>query len=131
MTLLEIMTVTGARVCGGSEYLWHCFGEHARHMDFADVAGNEYCTIVFDAKDQTVYEIGMNVPGQEQAFGWHNPVTLDKYLAECKERNVVPHQAWDDVLYEQVDEVTVLAYLKDIGELYYDDLPVPHEPERA
>jgi hypothetical protein len=131
MTLLEIMTVTGARVCGGCEYLWHCYGEHARHMDFADVAGNEYCTIVFDAKDQTVYEIGLHVPGQEQAFGWHNPATLDKYLAECKERNVVPHQAWDDVMYEQVDEVTVLAYLKDIGELYYDDLPVPHEPERA
>jgi len=30
-----------------------------------------------------------------------------------------------------VDKDTVLDYVKDIGELYYDDLPVPQEPERA
>jgi hypothetical protein len=131
MTLLEIMTATGARVCGGAEYLWPCYGPHARHMDFADVTGNEYCTVVFDSKTQKVYEISVCIPGQEQAFGWHNPSTLDSYLFECHQRNVVPYEAWDNVLYEQADEVTIMAYVKDIGELYYDDLPIPNEPEQA
>jgi hypothetical protein len=52
-------------------------------------------------------------------------------LFECHQRKVVPYEAWDDVLYQRVDEDTIMAYVKDIGELYYDDLPVPQEPERA
>lgn len=125
MTLIEVIKQCGARVCGGTEYQWSCYGPHARYMDFADVVGNEYAHVVHDTQTYTIYEFAMHVPGQEQAFVWRNPDHVNQYLSECKERNIVPDLAWDHVRYETVDENTIMQYAKDIGELYYDDLPVP------
>jgi hypothetical protein len=81
--------------------------------------------IIFDTKTQVVYEIGVHVPGYDQAFGWHNPDFHEAYLKECHQRDFKPYQAWDNVFYQQLDEVTLLAYVKDIVSTYYDDLPVP------
>lgn len=125
MQLMEIIEACGARVCGGSEYQWACYGPNARFMDFADTDGLEYCAVVHDAKTYEVYQIDIHVPGYEQAFQWHNPAYLQKYLDECKERNITPHEAWDDLLYQPVDEKTIMQYAKDVGETYYDNLPVP------
>jgi len=30
-------------------------------------------------------------------------------------------------MYEVVDEKTILEYIKDVGETYYDNLPIPAE----
>ena len=125
MNLMTVIQQCGARVCGGTQYQWHCYGMNARYMDFTDVAGNEYAHVVHDAVTDTVYEIAVFVPGQEQAFAWYNPDYHERYLAECAERNLSPYQAWDSVKYTSVDADTILQYAKDVGELYYDDLPVP------
>jgi hypothetical protein len=40
--------------------------------------------------------------------------------------NVDPNVAWDDVKHSIVNsEDLILKYVKDIGETYYDDLPLP------
>jgi hypothetical protein len=125
MTLLEIITATGARVSGGSDYLWNCFGSTSRYLDFVDVVGEEYCSVIFDSKTHDVYAVELTVPGQDQCFKWTNPKFESAYIAECGVRSIDPMQAWDDVKYSAIDEVTALAYAKDIGEMYYDDLPIP------
>ena len=125
MTLIEVIAQCGARVAGGTEYLWPCYGHDARFIDFADVAGNEYAHVVHDTKTFVIYEFVVVVPGQDQAFAWRNPDYIDAYLAESKAREVTPNQAWDNVEYTLVDESTILQYAKDVGELYYDDLPIP------
>jgi hypothetical protein len=125
MELLKIIEMCQARVCGGSEYLWGCYGDNARHMEFADVTGNDYLCVIHDTKTFEVYELTICIPGQDQAFGWRNPAYEQAYLQECKEREVLPNNAYDNVDYEMVDEDTILSYAKDIGELYYDDLPIP------
>jgi hypothetical protein len=127
VNLMTMIGQCGARICGGTQYQWSCYGTNARYMDFADVAGNEYAHIVHDTITNTVYEIAVFVPGQDQAFGWYNPDYHERYLAECAERGFEAYEAWDKVKYSVVDVETILQYAKDVGELYYDDLPVPED----
>ena len=127
MELKQVIESCGFRISDGCEYQWQCYGDNARYMDFADKDGKEYASVIFDTKDQTVYEFHLNVPGYDQAFGWWNPDFEKKYLKEAKKRDVTPYQAWDEVMYEKTDEATMLQYAKDIGETYYDDLPIPEE----
>jgi len=128
MNMMEVIKANGARIVGGSEYQWQCYGPNARHLDFADVVGNEHCSIVHDSKTYTVYEISVYVPGQPQAFRWHNPEFRNVYVQEAQSRGFEPDNAWDDVSFDVItDEQVILDYAKDVGELYYDDLPMPKE----
>lgn len=127
MTLMEVIKQCGARVSGGSEYLWTCYGPNARYLEFADVVGSEYAHVIHDTKTYEVYEFALHVPGQDQAFVWRKTDTAGEYLAECRAHNVQPNVAWDNVYYSVVDEDTIMQYAKDIGEMYYDDLPIPEE----
>ena len=125
VTLMQMIERCGARVSGGSQYQWHCYGENARYMDFVDVAGNEYAHAVHDSITHHVYQVCVHVPGQEQAFAWYNSDYHAAYSQECKDRGFEPYKAWDNLNYTLVDAETILQYVKDIGELYYDDLPIP------
>ena len=103
-------------------------GPNARWLDFADVMQNEHSSMVYDCKTHTVYELSVNVPGQNQAFRWQHQDYREPYVREATERGFFPDNAWDDVDYEIItDESVILAYAKDVGELYYDDLPMPKE----
>lgn len=125
MKLLDIITACQARITGGTEYQWECYGSNARYMDFADQDGTECISVVFDAITQTVFELQLHVPGYDQAFIWRNPDYEGSYRAECIHRKMDPNVAYDDVKYIPVDEDTALKYTKDIVGTYYDDLPVP------
>ena len=133
MKLLDVINAAGGRVCGGDKFLWDCFGEDAQYMEFQDVdlQGCSHC--IFDTKTYEVYEIVAEVPlgtneagAPNQLFRWQNPKFLQAYLNECKDRNEPPNIAWDDVtFYDIPSEEIILQYVKDIGDGYYDDLPVP------
>jgi hypothetical protein len=127
MTLHEIMLAASSRVCGGTEYQWKCYGPDARFTDFTDTDGTEYCSAVFDTKTQTVYELAVIVPGYDQAFIWRHPDFETPYQSECRTRNIETNVAWDNVMYQVVDNKTILKYVKDVGETYYDNLPIPAE----
>jgi hypothetical protein len=128
ITLEQILTAGGHRIASGSEYLWICYGPNARYIDLNDVAGSEYLSIIFDCKNYKVYDVMICVPGQDQAFRWYDPEFREAYVAECKTKSVPPDEAWAGLIYEDVTPVTILAYAKDVGELYYDDLPIPAIP---
>jgi hypothetical protein len=125
MTLKQIIEACNYRIIGGDPYQWDCYGTDARFLEFSDQDGLECVSVVFDSKTQVVYEVNLVVPGYKQAFGWWNPDFESKYLKEAKKRNVTPYEAWDEVMYEKTDEATMLQYAKDIGDTYYDNLPVP------
>ena len=124
---MDIVLITDARISGGSEYMWACYGPHARYLDFSDRDGTECVSVVFDCKTHEVYQVDMHVPGYEQGFVWRNPDHESRYLEECKSRNCEPNLAWDDVFYEVVDESTALKHAADIVATYYDDLPPPKD----
>lgn len=127
MKLLDVITCAGARISGGSEFQWSCYGPNARYIDFADIMGEDYCGVIFDSRTYEVYSVELHVPGQDQAFRWINPAYLDAYLKEAEQREIDPNVAWDQVKYTQIADSLVLEYVKDIGEMYYDDLPIPEE----
>lgn len=130
MKLLDVITAAGARTSGGDPYQWNCFGENAQYLEFRDADGNGCSHCIFDTKDYTVYQIHADVPGTDQAFQWTNPQYVMAYINECKSLNIDPDEAWDDVKYTIVnDEETILKYIKDIGETYYDNLPIAGEDE--
>ena len=127
LTHVEAMAAMSNRVVEGTRYLWHCYGINARFMSFADRAGHEFASMTFDAKTGRVYQIDAWVPGQEGdgAWSWHDEEFVEAYLAECHERGCEPYRAWDEVMFHLVDQDTMLGYLRDISELYYDNLPEP------
>ena len=125
MQLMEIMQAFDARVIGGSEYQWQCYGNYARYMDFVDRDGLECASAVHDTVTFRVYELNLYIPGQDQAFRWIDPEYKQQHMDECVARGVSINTAWDNVKYTEVDESTALRYARDIAGTYYDDLPVP------
>jgi predicted HicB family RNase H-like nuclease len=100
MKLSEVCNTFDYRISGGSEYCWKCYGENARFLDFESEFGHG--SVIFDSMDQTVFsaEISANADGEDNLpspYRWLNPVWKDEYLAECKEKNIQPNNAWDDV----------------------------------
>ena len=126
--LANINRAAGDRIVSTDTYQWNCFGVTAECIDYKDTDGYVYASAVFDTASQEVYYISLEIPGQQQAFQWINPERKDAYYKECKSRSVDPNIAWDTCEFTQIDnEETILTYMKDIGEGYYDDLPIPDE----
>jgi hypothetical protein len=126
MKLLDVIIAAEGRVCSGAKYMWNCWGDHARFMEFADADGLPFCDVVFDTKTYDVYDIQLFVPGTDQCFKWINPEFKDALFQESKVRNVDPFTAWDDVWFDEITDITTLmTYIKDIAATYYDDLPIP------
>ena len=125
MKLLDVINAAEGRVCGGDNYQWHCWGDNARFMEFADADGMEFCTVVFDTKTYDVYDLELFVPGTGQCFKWFNPEFRDAVVNESKVRDVELLKAWDNVYFTELTDLhTVIQYTKDIAATYYDDLPI-------
>lgn len=130
MNLSDVITAAGSRISNASEYLWQCFGNNAYSIDFRDTDGEECTSCTYDKEHQFVFEITVSVPGQDQCFRWINPEYREAYVNECKQRNINPSIAWDDLRYTEIsDESLMLEYVKDVGETYYDDLPISEESD--
>jgi hypothetical protein len=121
---MSVIQAFEARINGGSEYQWACYGENARYIDFSDRDGLDCGCVIHDAKTYRVYEVHVVVPGQDQAFRWQDSEYKAAYEKECKQRKVEKDIAWDSVKWTDVDEVTILVYARDVGGTYYDDLPI-------
>lgn len=122
MKLIDVIVAAEGRVSGGSEYRWYCWGYNARFMEFADIDGQEFCTVVFDCKTYDVYDLQILVPGHDQYFIWWNPDFKEAHHNECKVRDINPLTAYDDIFFTEVDKTTILEYLKDVAATYYDNL---------
>jgi hypothetical protein len=133
MELMDVIKAAGARVSGGDPYLWRCYGRNSQFMEFRDTDQHGYAHCIYDTYTYEVYEVHVEVPlttneaeAPHNPFVWYNPKYRDSYIAECNEMGLDPTNAWDDVSYTEItDEELILQYVKDIGETYYDDIPVP------
>jgi len=125
MKLIDVILAAEGRIRGGERYMWNCYGDDARFMEFSDVDGLEFCQVVFDTKTYDVYEIELSVPGTDQCFKWLNPDTMGAMFNESRVRNIDPFIAWDNVYFTELTDLdTTMEYLKDIAATYYDNLPI-------
>lgn len=129
ITLKEFMEIVDYRITEGSSYTWQCYGSDAYALDSwnGDHDGHSF-TIIFDTKDQTVYEVQAHDFLHQRAYRMINENFRKKNKKEAKRRDVNKDEAWDDVTYIdlEVDDDFIQKCLSiSAGENYDTRVSVP------
>jgi hypothetical protein len=104
ITMKEWMELVGYRITEGSAYGWQCYGPDAYALDSwnGEHDGHSF-TVIFDTKDQTVYEVQAHDYVHNRAYRMINPDFAKKMKKEAKRRDVNKDEAWEDVNYVDLD----------------------------
>lgn len=104
MKLGQVNIALDHRIVGGSDYGWKCYGPDARFIDYeSDFA---HVSVIFDPSNQTVYSSEVSIKDTSKnarSYRWLNPEYKDVMYAEATARGVNPNQAWDDVLWYDLE----------------------------
>ena len=133
ITMKEWMELIGYRITEGSDYMWSCYGSDAHALDSwnGEQDGHSF-TVIFDTKDQTVYEVQAHDYVHNRAYRMINPDFQKKYKKEAKHRDIDKNNAWDDVNYidlEVDDDFIQKCLAIQAGEDYDTKVSVPLELE--
>lgn len=106
ITMKEWMELINYRITEGSTFGWQCYGGNAYSLDSwnGDHDGHSF-TIIFDTKDQTVYEVQAHDFLHQRAYRMVNPDFQKKMRKEAKRRDVDKDTAWE------LDDGTPLEYI--------------------
>lgn len=104
ITMKEWMELVGYRITEGSAYGWQCYGPDAYALDSwnGEHDGHSF-SVIFDTKDQTVYEVQAHDYVHNRAYRMVNPDFAKKMKKEAKRRDVNKDEAWEDVNYVDLD----------------------------
>jgi len=100
----EWMELVEYRITEGSDYGWQCYGSDAYMLDSwnGEQDGHSF-TIIFDTKDQTVYEVQAHDYVHNRAYRMINEDFAKKNRKEAKRRDIDRAEAWDNVDYVDLD----------------------------
>jgi hypothetical protein len=101
ITLKEWMELVDYRITGGSEFQWQCYGTLAQTIDSDGVKHS--VSVVFDRGDQLVYEVTVCDYVNNRAYRMIDPNFKFGHDDEAAGRDVPANQAWDDVLYTDLE----------------------------
>ena len=106
ITLKEWMELVDYKITEGSDYGWQCYGHDAHMVDSwnGDQDGHSF-TVIFDTKNQTVYEVQAHDYVRNRAYRLINPDFISAHDDESNGRGIEINQAWDDVNYTDLDVV--------------------------
>jgi hypothetical protein len=106
ITMKEWMELVGYRITEGSTYMWQCYGSDAYALDSwnGEQDGHSF-TVIFDTKDQTVYEVQAHDYVHNRAYRMINQDFRKKNKKEAKRRDVDKDLAWEH------DDGTPLNYV--------------------
>ena len=93
MTLHDFFSIFDYKVTDGSEFLWSCFGQHARCIELTsdDVVG----WVVFSKVTQEIFQAEVYNESALVAYRWMPDASRQAFVAECTQRNVPLSEAWD------------------------------------
>jgi hypothetical protein len=133
ITMKEWMELVGYRITEGSDYMWQCYGSNAYTLDSwnGEQDGHSF-TIIFDTRNQTVYEVQVHDYVHDRAYRMINEEFQKKNRKEAKKRDVDKDNAWDDVNYidlEVDDDFIQKCLAIQAGEDYDVRVSVPLELE--
>ncbi len=128
----DFMEIVNYRISEGSVYGWGCYGSNAYMLDSwsGDNDGGHSVGIVFDTKDQLVYEATVCDYLNQRAYRWLNPDFKDAYDLEARSHGPRAKQAWDDIDYitlEVVDDFIDKAVAIVEGTPYDTSVKIPLE----
>ena len=100
----EWMELVGYRITEGSDYMWQCYGSNAYALDSwnGEQDGHSF-TVIFDTRDQTVYEVQAHDYVHDRAYRMINEDFQKKNRKEAKKRDIDKDNAWDDVDYVDIE----------------------------
>jgi hypothetical protein len=104
ITLKEWMEITGYKITEGSDYGWQCYGPNVYCLDSwnGDQNGHSFA-IIFDTKDQTVYEVQAHDYPNSRAYRMINPEFKKKHRKESRRRDINLDEAWEDISYTDLE----------------------------
>ena len=100
ITIKEWMELVEYRITEGSDYGWQCYGPNAYQLDSwnGEQDGHSF-SIIFDNKDQTVYEVQAHDYVHNRAYRMINSDFSADMQDEADHRGINKDQAWDEVDY--------------------------------
>ena len=104
ISLKEWMELVDYRVTEGGDYGWQCYGHDAHMLDSwnGDQNGHSF-TVIFDTKNQTVYEVQAHDYVHNRAYRMINEEFVKKMKKEAKRRDTNKDEAWDEVDYVDLE----------------------------
>jgi len=104
ITLKEWMEIVDYKITEGSDFGWNCYGNNVHMLDSwnGEQDGHSF-TIIFDTKDQTVYEVQAHDYVHQRAYRMINPDFRKKIKKEARKRDIDNTNAWDDVNYVDLE----------------------------
>lgn len=106
------------QVSSGAEYMWDCYGDDCRIMDFGEHDDNFHVSIIFNLKTSRVLEMTgygsiftLALTTDNLPWRWIDPEYRTLYEGECRTRNIDPTRAWDDIRYNDIDQDETLRRL--------------------
>ena len=104
MKLIEqFFKICEFRITEGSDYGWSCYPDaHCLDSWNGEQDGHSF-TVIFNTKDQTVYELQAHDYAHNRAYRWINPDWKDRTKEEAASRGVDLDQAWDDLKYVDLE----------------------------
>jgi hypothetical protein len=129
ITIKEWMELVDYRITEGSDYGWQCYGPNVYQLDSwnGNLDGHSF-TIIFDSKNQTVYEVQVHDYANQRAYRMINKDFEKKHRKEARRRDVKLDEAWDDVNYvdlEVNDDFIQKCLAIRAGEDYSTDISIP------
>ncbi len=105
ITLKQFMETVDYRITEGSDYQWQCFGDNAYCLDsWNGEQDGHTISIIFDTRDQTVYQVMAYDYNLSRAYRMTNPDFKESFDVECENRDVLD-MAWEDDTGEPVKYV--------------------------
>ena len=106
ITLKEYLEVIDYRITEGDDYGWHCYGPDAHALSAWNGihgTGGWSTNVVFDTKDQTIYEIEVCDYTNDRAYRLINPEYIKAHQKEADARGINFSEAWDTVNYTDLE----------------------------
>ena len=106
ITVKEWMELVDYKITEGDSYGWQCYGPNAYQLSSwngVHGTGGYSFNIVFDTKDQTVFEVEVCDYTNDRAYRMINPDFKLEFDAESVDRGDIGNQAWDNVDYIDLD----------------------------
>jgi len=98
ITLKQFFETINYRVSEGYNFQWQCYGPNAYGLD-----GGAGVSIVFDTKDQTVYQVEAHDYENHRSYRLINPLFNDAYRQECARRGIDDSEAYDNVKFVDLE----------------------------
>ncbi len=106
MNIKDFMEIIDYRITEGDRYCWSCYGDNAHQLSAWNGIhgkGGWSANIVFDTKNQTVFEVEICDYTNDRAYRIINPDFKKEYDKEANDRGELGNQAWDSVDYTDLE----------------------------